>query len=112
MALVELPSVSAPEKPPMALPNYDTVGSVVWLRGEHDIFTLPGLWETVARAIEFDDADVVVDLSAVDFMDASTIGVLVRARTILAKRSRSLTLRAPSTSAVRVLGLCGVATAA
>ena len=112
MALAELPPVSAPDRGPIAQPNCDADGSVVWLRGEHDLFTLAGLWETMARAIAFDDGDVVVDLSAVDFMDASTIGVLVRARTLLGKRSRSLTLRTPSTRASRVLGLCGLANTA
>jgi anti-sigma B factor antagonist len=112
MALAELPFVSTPDRRPMSVPPYEAAGNVVWLRGEHDMSTLSGLWEIVARAIAFDDGDVVIDLSAVDFMDASTIGVLVRARTILAERSRSLTLRSPSTRAVRVLDLCGVATTA
>ena len=97
---------------PHASPNFDAGSNVVWLRGEHDIFTLAGLWETMSRAIAFDDGDVVVDLSAVEFMGASTIGILVRARTILAKRSRSLTLRSPSPRALRVLGLCGLANSA
>ena len=106
MALAELPSVSVPRRTtrPQAV--------VVWLRGEHDFFTMPGLWGTMAQAIAFDDGDVVVDLSEVDFMDASTISVLVRARTMLATRSRSLTLRAPSNTAVRILDLCGVAATA
>jgi anti-sigma B factor antagonist len=109
MALTELPPLSCPYGDVKALPTCNTDGSVVWLRGEHDLFTLAELWETMARAIAFDDGDVVVDLSAVDFMDASTISVLVRARTILAKRSRLLTMRSPSTRASRVLRLCGLA---
>ena len=112
MALAELPPVSAPDRGAIAKPNCDADGSVVWLRGEHDMFTLAELWETMARAIASDDGDVVVDLSAVEFMDASTIGVLIRARTILRKRSRSLTLRSPSTRALRVLGLCDLANTA
>ena len=34
---------------------------------------------TVARAIAADDTDVVIDLSEVTFMDAATIGVMIRA---------------------------------
>ena len=112
MALTELPPVSAPHRDVKALSICETDGSVVWLRGEHDLFTLAELWEAMARAIAFADGDVVVDLSAVEFMDASTIGVLVRARTILGKRSRSLTMRSPSTRASRILGLCGLANTA
>ena len=104
MALTELS--------PVAAPNCDAAGNVVWLRGEHDIFTVAALWATMARAIAFDDGDVMVDLSAVDFMGASTIGVLVRARKILRRQSRSLTLRSPSTRALRVLGLCHLANTA
>ena len=66
----------------------------------------------MAQAIAFDDGDVVVDLSGVDFMGASTVGVLVRASELLQKRARSLTLRWPSTRALRVLGLCGLANTA
>jgi anti-anti-sigma factor len=104
MALAELS--------PVAAGNGDADGNVVWLRGDHDIYTVAALWETMARAIAFDDSDVVVDLSAVDFMGASTISVLVRARKILRSRSRSLTLRSPSTRASRVLGLCRLANTA
>jgi anti-anti-sigma factor len=50
---------------------------VVWLRGEHDIATTVELSETLVRAIAIDDADLVVDLSEVQFIDASTIGVIV-----------------------------------
>jgi anti-anti-sigma factor len=108
MALAELSPETVSHRHPMTFPNCDADGSVVRLRGEHDFYTAPELWATMARAIAFDDGDVVVDLSAVDFMSASTVGVLVQARDFLQKRSRSLTLRSPSTRALRVLGLCGV----
>jgi anti-anti-sigma factor len=48
----------------------------------------------------------VVDLHRVEFMDASTIGVITWARELLRARSRALTVRGPSPSARRVLGLC------
>jgi anti-sigma B factor antagonist len=82
---------------------------VVWLRGELDIATTADVAEAIARAIAFDDADLVVDLSEVAFMDASTIGVIVRAGNMLLEQSRSLILRAPTTSARRVVDLCGLA---
>ncbi len=112
MALAELSPVTVSRRDLMALPNCDADGSVVRLRGEHDFYTAPALWHTLAQAIAFDDGDVVVDLSGVDFMGASTVGVLIRASDFLQKRSRSLTLRSPSTRALRVLGLCGLANTA
>ena len=109
MALAELSPATGSHRDLMPLPNCDADGGVVRLRGEHDFYTAPALWETMAQAIAFDDGDVVVDLSSVDFMGASTIGVLVRARGLLQDGSRSLTLLSPSTRALRVLELCGLA---
>ena len=62
----------------------------------------------MARAIALDDADLVLDLSGVEFMDAATVRLIIRAREFLRLRSRSLTLRSPSTHARRVLDLCGL----
>ena len=76
---------------------------MVWLRGEHDIATVAALTETLARVIAIDDADLVIDLSEVQFMGAAPMEVLVRARDFLRMRSRSLTLRSPSAWVSRVL---------
>jgi len=89
--------------------DVDGVRTVVWLHGEHDLASVGALSGTLAEAVELDDANVVVDLSGVEFMDASTLGVLVSARLALRARSRSLSLRAPSTPAERVLVICGLA---
>jgi len=51
---------------------------------------------------------VVVDLSEVEFMNASTIGVIIAARNRLALQSRALTVRSPSVCAQRVLDACGL----
>lgn len=83
--------------------------TIVWVRGEHDIATKVSLAVAIARAAQRDDADLLVDLSEVTFMDASTIGALVGSRNRLRTRSQSLQLRAPSPPARRVLELCGVA---
>lgn len=83
--------------------------TVVWVRGEHDLATKVSLVVAIARAAQRDDADLLIDLSEVSFMDASTIGALVGSRTRLCGRSQSLQLRAPSPPARRVLELCGLA---
>jgi anti-anti-sigma factor len=82
--------------------------TVVWLSGEYDLLTVDELWERLARAFALDDADVVLDLSGVQFMGAATIEVIARAKDILDLRSRALTLRSPSESAQRVVDLCGL----
>jgi len=82
--------------------------AVIWLRGEHDLATVSATAEDISRAIAFDEADLVVDLSGVTFLDASTINVLVKVREYLRIRDRSLEVRAPSACAARLLDLCSL----
>jgi anti-anti-sigma factor len=82
--------------------------TVVSLCGEHDIATLAELSEAMARGIALDHADVVVDLSGVEFMGAATVTVIVRARDFLRTHSRGLTVRSPSRCAQRLLDVCGL----
>jgi anti-sigma B factor antagonist len=107
MASIESLSVTVSRRGLLAFARRDGARTVVWLRGEHDVSTVAALSETMARAIARDDADLVVDLSEVQFMGAATVGVIVRARELLELRSRSLTLRSPSRCARRILDLCG-----
>lgn len=82
--------------------------TILWLHGEHDLATTELLTDTLATTIEGDRGDVVVDMSNMRFIDAATIGVLLRGRAILADQSRRLTFRSPPTCAQRVLGVCGL----
>jgi Fe-Mn family superoxide dismutase len=82
--------------------------AVVRLAGEHDIATKVAVAVAIARAAEGDHADVVVDLSEVTFMDASTVGAIVGSRNLLRAHSHALAVRAPSPPALRILELCGL----
>lgn len=82
--------------------------TVVWLVGEHDVSTVSEVADALASAIARDDNDVLVDLSGVEFMDAATVGVVLRASAILRTKSRSLHLQAPSRCARRMIDLCGI----
>lgn len=84
----------------------DAGGTVVSLFGDHDISTVPHLSGVLAQVFGDEIADVVIDLSGVRFMDASTIGVILRGKRLLTAESRTLTLRAPSSVASRLLELC------
>jgi anti-sigma B factor antagonist len=90
----------APSRWPSAAP-------VLRLRGEHDAATAPGLARTLNRAARM-HTDLVVDLRAVTFLDAASIGVLVAAREGLSADGHLLSLRAPSRAARRVVSLCGL----
>jgi anti-anti-sigma factor len=79
---------------------------VVWLSGEHDCSTDGALCRNLARAISLDQPTVVVDLSQVAFMGASTIRLLMLTNDYLHQRSQSLVVRSPSRQALRSLALC------
>jgi anti-anti-sigma factor len=89
-------------------PNSGSGPIIVWLGGEHDISTDDALCATLASAIALDSAGLILDLSGVEFMAASTLGVIVWARTFLRQRARSLTVQAPSARAWRVINACNL----
>lgn len=105
MAPNERPSVSVCPRG-SAEPGSDPRRTVVSIGGEHDVVTRGYLLDTIIQAAGLDDADVVVDLSDVTFMDASTIGAIVDAHNRLRARSRSLSVRAPSARARRLFDVC------
>src|SRR5688572_26236542 len=76
-----------------ALVSTDGDRTAVWLSGEHDLASTGLLTIALAEAIAIEDRDVVVDMSYLTFMDASTLGLLIRTRDFLAARHRGLTLR-------------------
>ena len=82
--------------------------TVVAVVGEHDCSSVAVLAGAVDTALALTGDEVVVDLSAVGFMDASTITAIVRGRVMLAAQSRRLLLRAPSMCARRIVELCGM----
>lgn len=82
--------------------------TVVVLRGEADVATLPAMVGALARVIADSEGDVVVDLAHVEFMDTATIRAVVRARAVLVGDGRQLTLRSPSRIAARVLAVFGL----
>ena len=82
--------------------------SIITLAGEHDLSTIDADNVALTAAIASCDGDVVLDVSGVTFMSAGTVELIIRARQVLERQSRSLTLQSPSRSAKRVLDLCGV----
>jgi anti-anti-sigma factor len=82
--------------------------TIIWLRGEHDIATDGDLRRTLANAIALDNAPIVIDLSKVELMSASTLGIIIAAWNTLRQQSRSLTMRSPSSHVRRVINICGL----
>lgn len=106
MAHPESPSISVSRR------GSSSAGSgshtVVWVRGEHDVATKHALAAAIERAAQLEDADLLVDLSEVTFLDASTIGAIVESRNRLRSRSQLLEVRSPTPYVCRLLQLCGL----
>ena len=97
-----------PELPtPVADFQVDTSGETAVLRisGEVDISTAPQLRE---RLQQLDSRSVVVDLSAMTFIDSTGLGVLVGAFKRLRESGGDLVLRAPTRATRKVLELTGL----
>jgi anti-sigma B factor antagonist len=92
---------------PVADFQVDTSGETAVLRisGEVDISTAPQLRE---RLRQLDSRSVVVDLSAMTFIDSTGLGVLVGAFKRLREGGGDLVLRAPTRSTRKVLELTGL----
>jgi anti-sigma B factor antagonist len=106
MTQIRTPATVMP--PIVLLPSAssDVDKTVVSLCGEHDLTTAHSLSAAIATAAAVDDTDLVLDLSGVQFMDSSTIVALLRGKSLLKTRGRTMTVRNPSRPARYVLGLC------
>ncbi|HLI24462.1 MAG TPA: STAS domain-containing protein [Acidimicrobiales bacterium] len=80
------------------------------LSGELDALNAARL-RTVLTEDADDDRDVVIDLSHLDFIDSSGIGVLVGALKRFEASGRRLVLRSPTPALRRVFDMTGLASA-
>ena len=80
---------------------------VVKLAGELDLYNAPRVREALAEACKNAPARVVVDLSEVEFIDSTALGVLIEARTRLDNR-RAFLLAAPGLETRRALEISGL----
>jgi anti-anti-sigma factor len=110
MTLTQLTPLVGPMPSPALVASVaqEAMGTVVTLRGEADVFTLSFVVDVLAAAIADHDGAVIVDLTDTAFIDAGTARALARARQCLDDRGRRLTVRSPSETAARVLGLLGL----
>lgn len=86
----------------------EVAATVLVVRGEADVATLPLLVDALERVIADHDGDVIVDLAPTEFIDTAALRAVLRAREILRRSGRQLTLRAPSRIARRLLAAFGL----
>ena len=82
-------------------------GVVVHLVGELDLYNAPEVREALLALCEEEPERLVVDLTEVDFIDSTALGVLIEARTKLANRQAFL-LAAPGLETHRALRISGL----
>lgn len=81
---------------------------VVMPHGELDFATVPAL-DARLRALLEADAEIIVDLSALSFLDCRGVAALISAVQAAARQGARLEVRGPPPPVFRVLELCGVA---
>ena len=94
------------KKPVLAV---EAVGQacVVKLGGELDLYNAPEVREALAAACADSPQRIVIDLSEVEFIDSTALGVLIEARTKLENR-RAFLLAAPGLETRRALEISGL----
>ena len=105
MTLTELPQPTVSTAALVASVAADGGATVVRLRGEADLSTLPMVVDVLARAIAESDGPFIVDLADTEFIDTGTARALARAWQFLDDCGRTLTVRSPCRLALRVLTL-------
>jgi anti-sigma B factor antagonist len=80
---------------------------VVRLTGELDLYNAHEVRNVLVEQTAGDPERVVVDLSGVEFIDSTALGVLIEARTKLANR-RAFLLAAPAVETRRALEISGL----
>lgn len=81
--------------------------TVVRLAGELDLYNAHAVREALIAACEESPDRLVVDLSGVNFIDSTALGVLIEARTRMENR-RSFLLAAPGLETRRALEISGL----
>lgn len=80
---------------------------VVFAAGEIDLATSPTLREVMVEAVE-SQRHLIVDLSAVSFLDSTGLSVLLRTNQRIAATHKSMSLVGPTGIVAKVLRITGV----
>ncbi len=86
-------------------------GTVVAVTGELDVFTAPALEQELQSCIDAGKTDLVVDLSGVDFLDSTGLGVMVKALKWAREAGGGLRVVATEERITKVFTITGLADA-
>jgi anti-sigma B factor antagonist len=94
-------------KPPVLSIDPIDDGCIVRLGGELDLYNAPAVREALTEAAANKPKRVIVDLSEVEFIDSTALGVLIEAKTKLPNR-RGFLLAGPGLETRRALEISGL----
>jgi anti-sigma B factor antagonist len=94
-------------KPPVLGIDEDGKAHIIRLGGELDLYNADSVREALFTACDDGPERIVVDLSEVEFMDSTALGVLIEARSRLANR-KAFMLAAPGVETKRALQISGL----
>ncbi len=100
-------STTPPREPPVRGVEAVNGAVVVHLAGELDLYNADAVREALFQAASAGPDRLVVDLSEVEFIDSTALGVLIEARTKLENR-RAFLLAAPGLETRRALQISGL----
>jgi anti-sigma B factor antagonist len=83
---------------------------VLMVEGEVDTFTSARLRDALNEALERGPTEIVLDLSNMELIDSTGLGVLVGALKKLRERDGVMVLRYPTPAVMRVLSIVGLTT--
>jgi anti-sigma B factor antagonist len=81
---------------------------VIKLAGELDIATCSGVIDATRRALRSHPARILIDLSAIDFLDLTGLRTLIHCRRLASGKDCAVILTEPSDKVVHLLELTGL----
>ena len=88
--------------------DFDVDHAILGVRGDVDLLTSPTLGAVVDALVDQGHDDVVLDLAALAFMDASGLGIIASTAVRLRTSGGVLTLRSPPAQTRRILDITGM----
>jgi anti-sigma B factor antagonist len=82
--------------------------TVLEIRGEIDVYTAPTLRESLVQLATAGESRLIVDLTRVDFLDSTGLGVLVGANRRLTAAGGTMTLVCPHEKLLKIFRITGL----
>ena len=82
--------------------------TVLFLRGEIDVYTAPRLRQSIVDLVEAGTPHIVVDMSRVDFLDSTGLGVLVEGLKRIRSREGTLSIIATQEKILKIFDITGL----